>query len=152
MFGPCKVIERERQPVLSIRLRTPYQDLPKAIGDSYQKIFGYFQDIGAMPTGQPFVGYFNMDMDDLDVEIGYPALAELPGVGLIMQSEIPAGRYASMVYTGPYSRLKEAYRELSEWIEKNQLKSNFRAYEIYLNDPQVTSEDKLETKILLGVE
>lgn len=151
MFGACHVIEREQELVLSIRLRTPFQDLSQAIGDSYGKIYTYLREVGQMPAGEPFVGYFNMDMEDLDVEIGYPVAMDLPGQGDMKMSAIPAGKYAAMVYTGPYSELKDAYRELSEWMEKNGHVSNYLAYEIYLNDPAQVAEEKLETKILLGV-
>lgn len=152
MFGACSVVEREKQMVLSIRLKTPYQDLPKAIGESYHKIYAYMQTIGEMPAGAPFVGYFNMDMDNLDVEIGYPVSKELQGKGEIKASQIPAGKYATMIYTGPYHEMKAAYRELSNWMEAHQIKPNNRAYESYLNDPAEVAESDLETRILLGAE
>ncbi len=152
MFGACSVIEREKQLVLSIRLKTPYQDLPKTIGESYHKIHAYMKELVVIPVGAPFVGYFNMDMDNLDVEIGFPVSKELPGKGEIKFSQIPSGKYATMIYTGPYNEMKEAYRGLSNWMEAHQVKSNYLAYEVYLNDPAEVAESDLETQILLGVE
>lgn len=152
MFGPCSVIQREKQMVLSVRTRTPVQELPKVIGSEYQKIYAYMQEIGVMPSGAPFVGYFNMDMDDLDVEIGYPVSKVISAKDEIKVSEIPEGKYATMLYTGPYGEMKSAYRELSQWMEANQVKPNYRAYEIYLNDPAEVAESELKTQILLGAE
>lgn len=151
MFGPCSVIERESQLVLSVRTRTPVEKLPDLIGREYQKIFRYMQEFGEVPSGAPFVGYFNMDMNDLDIEIGFPVSKALPGNKEINSSQIPAGTYATMIYTGPYGGLKEAYRELSEWLQKNQWTPSYLAYEFYLNDPVVVPEDELQTQIFLSV-
>lgn len=152
MFGPCSVIEREKEMVLSVRTRTPMRELPNVIGSEYQKIYAYMQEIGEMPSGAPFIGYFNMDMEDLDVEIGFPVSKELLGNEEIQLSEIPGGKYATMLYTGPYGEMKSAYRKLSEWMEAQQVKPNYLAYEIYLNDPAEVAERELETQILLGAE
>lgn len=152
MFGPCSVIEREKQLVLSVRTRASFQELSNVIGIEYRKIYAYMLEVGAAPSGAPFVGYFNMDMDmdDLDVEIGFPVTEEVLGKEEIKASEIPEGKYATMIYTGPYGEMKSAYKKLSEWMDLHQIEPNYLAYEIYLNDPKMVKEEELETQILLG--
>lgn len=151
MVGPCSIIERESQLVLSVRTRTPIEELSDLIGITYRKIFQYMQEFGEVPSGAPFVGYFNMDMSDLDIEIGFPVSKALPGNEEIISNQIPAGKYATTIYTGPYEGLKEAYRELSDWLHKNEWTAGDIAYEFYLNDPVLVSESELQTQIFLGV-
>lgn len=68
----CEIREQVAQPTLSIRTRTPIGDLPRLLGESYDKIAGYLAELGEEPAGAPFAAYYNMDMQDLDVEIGFP--------------------------------------------------------------------------------
>ena len=145
------VIERPTQKVLSIRTRSAVQDLPRVIGEVYGKIFSYMQDLGVNPTDAPFVGYFNMDMDNLDIEIGVPIDKDLPEKDNMKISEIPGGKYASTLHIGPYNEIKLAYKAISDWIEKNH-KNNYYCYELYLNDPADTPEAELQTQIIFAIE
>lgn len=151
MVGPCSVIEREEQLVLAIRTRTSVQDLPQLIGASYQKIWAYMQESGAVSSGPPFVAYFNEDMSDLVVEIGFPVAREVPGKDEIVMSRIPAGKYAAMLYTGPYNKLESAYGTIMAWLKKENLAYGDCTYELYLNDPDEVAESDLETQILIAV-
>lgn len=143
------IIVPETQKVLSIRTKSSMQELPEKIGEAYQEIFHYMMENNENPSGDPFVGYFNMDMNNLDVEIGYPIGKTLPDRGNIKMSEIPSGRYASTVHTGPYKKLELAYNALTKWMDENNHKANGTCYEVYLNDPVVTPEDELQTKIMM---
>ena len=66
-----EVREQHHQPVLSIRTRTDVTHLPELIGDAYQRIGRYLEELDVEPDGAPFVAYYNQDMKDLDVEIGF---------------------------------------------------------------------------------
>ena len=110
----CEKLERKAEPVVSIRTKTSIQQLPQLLGESYMKIIQYLGEQGETPAGAPFVGYFNLDMQNLDVEIGIPVSKELPEKDDIKVSEIPAGNYASCIYTGPYDKIGPAYDALTE--------------------------------------
>ncbi len=88
-------------------------------------------------------------MNDLEIEIGIPVAMYVPDTEEIVMSEIPDGDYVRAVYTGPYSDLHEAYRQMTEYMVGNDLTVNGAAYESYLNDPADTPEEKLMTEILL---
>jgi len=64
--------EQKSQPVLSIRTKTTLADLPKIIGDNYHKIAEYLEEMEEQPVDVPFTAYYNMDMQNLDVEMGFP--------------------------------------------------------------------------------
>jgi effector-binding domain-containing protein len=108
----------------------------------------YLGELGVTPAGAPFVAYFNMDMQDLDMEVGFPVAQPLPGGGEVQSSEIPGGKVATCLHTGPYPEISQAYQALSTWVNENGYKMTGVSYEFYLNDPQETPPEALQTQIL----
>jgi len=144
----CKIEERKAQHALSIRTRTSVQDIPQVMGKFYGEIAQYLGGLGEQPAGPPFAAYYNTDMQNLDVEIGFPVLKKLPDKEDIKISEIPSGKFATCLYTGPYSEIEPAYNELSQWIEDNGYEATGIGYEIYLDDPSQTPPEELKTQIM----
>ncbi len=68
----CEVKERAAQPALAVRTRTAVQGLPQVMGDALGAVMAYLGELGEHPAGPPYTAYYNMDMQDLDVEIGCP--------------------------------------------------------------------------------
>jgi effector-binding domain-containing protein len=136
------------QPALSVRVRTSVDQLRQVLGQTYGAIAGYLAGLGEAPAGPPFTAYHNMDMTDLDVEIGFPVARPLAGRGEIDPARMPGGRVATCRFTGPYSELKPAYEALTCWVAEGGHEPTGVAYELYLNDPAVTPPDRLETRIV----
>jgi len=145
----CEVIERTAQPTLTIRTHAAVQDLPQVFGQSYGAIMQYFGQIGQQPTGAPFVVYYNMDMQNLDMEIGFPAPGKLPGKGDVKASELPGGKAVVCLHVGPYDQIAAAYDALNGWLQASGLEGTGIAYEIYLNDPATTPPEALQTQIVM---
>jgi len=143
--------ELEAQPVLAIRTRTPFENLSMVIGQSYQKIAEYLAELGEQPACAPYTKYYNLDMQDLDVEMGFPVAKPLPGKGEIKQGEVPRGRYVSTMYKGPYSQMEAPYKEMSKWMEEKGLEPTGVCYEYYYNSPVEVPESELLTKIVMPV-
>lgn len=149
MSFKCELMELASQPALSIRLRTAAQDLPQVFGKGYGEIAQYLGEVQEQPAGSPFAIYYNMDMQDLDVEFGFPVSTSLTGRGNIHASETPGGKSASCLHVGPYSDVEPTYNALFQWINDNGYEANGVAYEMYLNDPYQTPPEKIETQIHL---
>lgn len=147
MAYQCELINRPAQTVLSIRTRTSIQHLPQVMGQSFGAIAQYLGEIGQQAVGAPFSAYYNMDMQNLDVEIGFPA-AKAPGKDNIRASEIPAGKAVSCLHVGPYEASKAAYEALAQWMQANGYESTGVVYEFYLNDPAQTPPEGLQTQIV----
>jgi len=147
MSYKCEVKNQSTQPTLSIRTRTPVQDLPRVLGEAYGAIAQYLGELGQQPVGPPFAVYYNADMQNLDVEAGFPVSGGFSGKGDITASEIPAGKAATCLYTGPYNEVEPAYNALSQWIKDNGYKATGVTYEMYLNDPDTTPPQELKTQI-----
>jgi effector-binding domain-containing protein len=145
----CEVKELPSRLVLCIRLRTPLSKLPQRLGGAYGAITAYLADHLLAPAGDPFVAYYNMDMQDLDIEAVIPVARKLPGRGNIQCREFPGGKAAICLHVGPYSQVGAAYEVLNEWLKANQLQGTGIAYEFYLNDPAVTPPEALKTEIAM---
>lgn len=144
----CELLDRSPQPTLVIRTRTPVAGLPQVVGQAYGAIMAYAGQLGAHPAGAPFVAYYNMDMDDLDMAIGFPFAQALTGAGNIQAGEIPGGRAAACLHVGPYDQVGAAYEALQAWMTANGHVPTGIAYEFYLNDPQTTLPAELRTQVV----
>lgn len=152
MTYPCEMNDLPAQPALSIRTRTPVADMPQALGRAYGAIITHLTGIGEAPSGPPFVCYYNMDMQDLDIEIGFPVARELPGKGEIQANVIPAGKHVSCLYTGPYEYIPQAYEALAQYIQEKGFTPTGLAYEYYLNEPAETPAQELQTRIVFPLQ
>jgi effector-binding domain-containing protein len=148
----CEHINRDATPSVVIRTRSSVEELPQVIGAAYQRIATFLGTKKLAPAGPPYVAYHNEDMQDLDLEIGFPLAEELKGEREFEASSIPGGEYATTLHIGPYSKFEVAYNRLTQWIEEQSLQPAGSCYEIYLNDPVDTHEDELQTLILFPIE
>jgi effector-binding domain-containing protein len=144
----CELLERPAQPVLSIRTRAAVQDLPRVLGQSYGAIAQYLGQLQLSPAGAPFVAYYNQNMQDLELEIGFPVAGQIAGQGEIQPGQIPGGKLLACLHIGPYDQCAGAYEALRQWLAENQREATGVAYEVYLNDPLTTAPEALQTQII----
>lgn len=145
-----QTIKQREQPTLIIRLTTRVEELPQVIGASYGKIVAYLDEIGELMTDVPFVAYHNMDMQNLDVEMGFPVAKSYPGNGEVKPGLIPEGKIIFCMYRGPYAEMEPVYMEMSQWFEENNCQPEGISYEYYYNDPEFPESEWL-TKIVMPI-
>lgn len=145
-----ELMMQNEQHTITIRTRTAVQNLPQFIGESYGRMGAYLSENGGYLSEVPFVAYHNMDMQDLDVEAGFPVATALEGRDEIKSGIIPAGLIVFCIYRGPYDGIGPVYEEMAEWISKNGLIPSGSAYECYYNGPEFPPEELL-TKIVMPV-
>jgi effector-binding domain-containing protein len=148
MSYKCEVIDRPTQLALTIRTHAAVQDLPAVLGQAYGAIGQYLSQIGQMAAGAPFVAYYNMDMQNLDIEIGYPVAQKLPGQGNIQPSMTVGGKAAACLHIGPYDKIQLAYEALMQWMQAQGYEGSGVCYEVYLNDPAQTPPEALQTQVV----
>jgi effector-binding domain-containing protein len=148
MSYQCESKFQEAQTVLSIRTKTTGQDLVLLFGRVYDQILQYLDSQGEKPSGDAFIAYYNVDMQDLDIEIGFPVSRSLPAKGEIQPRVIPAGRVATCHYTGPYGKMAPACEVLETWIKENGFKSTGMLSEVFLNSPAEVPLEELKTQIV----
>jgi effector-binding domain-containing protein len=115
MIGEAKIEERSEQPYMGIRTQVHWSEFPKVIPECLSEVFGWLGKEGIAPVGPPFIRYHVINMEALmDVEMGVLVAEALAGNGRVQAGILPAGRYASLVYTGVQNGIP-ANGALLEW-------------------------------------
>lgn len=143
-----ELTDEKEQSLLSIRTRTSVGNLPQELGKAYGEILRYLGEIGETTEGPAVAGFYNLDMEDLDVEMGFLVPKPIAGKGEIKASSIPTGRQVSYMYKGPYAESEPVYNAMAEWIAENGLVPTGVSYEFYYNSPMDVPESELLTKIV----
>ncbi len=144
------LFRQTEQPTLVVRTHAAMKDLPRAIGESYAKIAAYLCELGEVMADIPFVGYHSLDMQNLDVEIGFPLARPVPGKDDIQAGSLPDGLAVSCIYRGPYWGMKPVYGEMNRFIEASGYEATGAAYEHYFNGPKRAPWNLL-TKVVMPV-
>jgi effector-binding domain-containing protein len=101
--------------------------LPAVVDRSFPQLFAWMRQHGVEPSGPPFIRYRELDHDGepLEIEVAAPVEngAEPDEPAPVRAGALPAGRYATLVHTGPYRHddvpdLGDAQAALRDWIEK----------------------------------
>jgi len=88
----------------AIRTSAPVEKLSEAMGSSYGEIMQIIGSSGIQPAGPPFAMYHNMDMSNLDVEMGFPVAVKADGRGRVKAGRLPGGKAASPRTSAPTKR------------------------------------------------
>jgi effector-binding domain-containing protein len=145
MIGEPKIDSRAEIIYMGIRVQTPMKGMFGVVTKLFKEINKWMKQHGYTASGAPFLRYHVIDMaGEMDIEVGIPVAAELPGDDRVKPGLLPAGRYASLIYSGSGLAGNKA---LVEWARANHLAWDrwedpkgdaFRArYEAYLTDPKL---------------
>ena len=143
-----EILQKREQPTLFIRTKTKAENLPSLIGESYGKMEAYLKEIGEYMSEVPYVAYYNMDMQNLDVEIGFPVDKPLSGTEEIKAGSIPAGKVAFCMYRGAYSEIEATYDEMAKWMRNSNYNPVGTVYEHYYNGPGFPESEMLTMIIM----
>ncbi|MCE1246826.1 MAG: GyrI-like domain-containing protein [Firmicutes bacterium] len=149
--GEFVIREVEETKVLQISTVVPMAKLPEALGEIYNKVLQYLDEIGKEPAGPAFAAYYNQDMDALEVDAGFVVAEDIPETETIKMGAIEACKAASYIHTGPYTELEEAYGKLMKWAEDQGVELEGAGYELYFNSPAEVPPDQLKTEILFPI-
>lgn len=142
-----EIKEQKAQSTASIRTRTSISQLPAVIGKAYGAIGKHLGETGGVCTGAPFAIYYNMDVNDLDVELGFPVAKSISENHEVRNSQTPAGKALEFTHVGPYNELEKSYRPAMTWIKESNFHESGIVCEFYMNDPVVTPPEDLVTEI-----
>ncbi len=144
------LMEQPEQQVMSIRTTINMKDLADVAGQIYGKIMAHLAKTGELAAGAPFTCYYNDDLNNLDVEMGFPVARSLQGNDEITARTIPAQRVITGLDLGPYRESDPLFFEMMKWLKDNEYEAQGTIYNYYLND-QNRPESELLTKIVIPV-
>jgi effector-binding domain-containing protein len=151
--GGYQVVEREAQPVASIRVKCKPGDMSSKLAELFPEICGHLASTGAKMTGLPYTRYHDTSASEIDLEAGIPVVKPFAEKGRVKNGELPAGKAVMAWHLGPYEKLAEAHRSLRAYLDANRLKPRGAPWEIYWTDPgMVPDPSKWRTQLFLPVE
>ena len=132
MLTEPEVVEFAAQPYVAIRARTTMQTMDTVLVPLHPQVFGWLAERNirpawlaqpdAGPVGLPFWKYDVIDMArELEVEVGVPVAAAAAGDERVLAGVLPAGRYATLRYTGHPDGMISAVAFLLEWARRQNL-------------------------------
>ena len=142
-----EIKDMKEKLALMIRKVTPVQNMPYVLGTCYGEIIQYVNEIGAKEPIESFVIYHNMDMSNLEIDVGFTVPERIPDKGHIKMSAIRAGKYATALHEGPYETLENTYNELSTFVNEKGYEVENWVYEVYLNNPMDNPDEPSRTMI-----
>jgi effector-binding domain-containing protein len=163
MNSKPKIEHRQAHPYAAVRMAVPIP-FGKFLQPAWTKVHDWVRRQGLTP-GPAIIRYLTTDMSTkLDIEVGFVLDREIPGGEGVLTDVLPAGQYATILYTGSY-RGKGVYKAnvaLIEWAqqegvvwktsEKDGKEWWASRVEWYLSDPDVvTDPKKLETELTFMV-
>lgn len=129
------------------------------IGRSFEKLFATLASRNQVQKTGHMVGVFYNDPAqtspaDLKSHAGFEASADLAVAAPLEALTLPAARHAVLTFTGPYAGLPAAYDQLfAVWLPQSGEKpADMPTFEVYLNSPMDTDQDKLVTELCLPLE
>jgi effector-binding domain-containing protein len=160
-IGKPKIDKRSKQPYMGIRTIAPFKGMFKVVDKISKELNAWVVENNIKTAGPPFLRYNVIDMRGfMDITCAVPVRKALPNKGDIKAGELPAGRYASLIFSGGGI---SANRTLIEWVRAKGMDfdrwdteegDNFRGrYESFLTDPKVEprkSRWKIEVAIKLA--
>ena len=161
MITKPKLEDRPEQRYVGIRTQVPMSQFKKIIPQFLDELFAWLGKQEVDPAGAPFMRYHVINMaGNMDVELGVPVATVVRGDGRVAPGVIPAGRYATLVYSG-VTGIK-GNKTLIDWAVKNNIRWDrwndengdaFRArVEYFLTDPaEEPDRKKWETEVAIKV-
>jgi effector-binding domain-containing protein len=160
-IGKPKIDTRSKQVYMGIRTIAPFKGMSKVVDRISQEMNAWVSERNVEPSGPPFLRFHVIDMRGfMDISFCFPVRKALPDDGDVKADVLPAGRYASLIFSGGGI---SANRALIEWVRAQGMDfdrwdseqgDNFAGrYESYLTDPKVEphkSRWKIEVAIKLA--
>lgn len=133
--------------------------LSEAVTHGFAELIDWLERHQVEVSGPRFVRYLVIDMmRGLEIEVAAPVGAEIEGDSLVRAGTLPRGRYATLLYTGPYEDLVSANAAVQDWAQQQGLSFDTLdtdrgsawggRVERYLNDPKsIQAVARLETEV-----
>jgi len=160
-IGKPKIDRRPKPVYMGIRTIAPFKGMSKVIDRISKELNAWIGEKEVKTSGPPFLRFHVIDMRGfMDISFCVPVRKALPDDGNVKADVLPAGQYASLIYSGGGI---SANRALIEWVRAQGLDfdrwdtqqgDHFRGrYETYLTDPKIEprkSKWKIEVAIKLA--
>ena len=149
---------RDAAPAITaaVRVWRTFGDLPAAFAELLPRVAERVAELGGAIAGPPYARYHVVVDGRIDVEIGAPIVAPVPGLvalagvepGTVGVSRLPGGHVAVHTHVGPYPTLGDGWRRAETWLAETGHRTSGPAWEVYVDDPDLVDPEHLRTEIV----
>ena len=121
-----KIERRKKQYYVAIRTAASIP-FGKYLQPAWNEVYEWMMHNEIQPSGLAIIRYLTTDMSKkLDIDIGFTVDKAVKGNNRIIADFLPAGRYATLLYSGPYKGkgIFKATVALLDWAKENKIKWN----------------------------
>jgi effector-binding domain-containing protein len=121
MAAKPKLEDRKEQPYAAIRTSVPIP-FGSYLPPLWNEVQDWLKSQGMPLPGPAIIRYLTTDMSSkLDIDVGFAVDKPVVGNARIIAGVLPAGQYATLLYTGPYKGkgIFKATVALLEWAKEN---------------------------------
>jgi effector-binding domain-containing protein len=154
MITEPKIERRKEQNYVAIRMSVPIP-FGKYLQPAWDEVYDWLKSRDRKPSDPSIIRYLTTDMSkELDIDVGFTVDKAVKGNDHITADVLPAGKYATLVYTGPYKGkgVFKATVALLEWAQQNKIKWDTSTKkgvewwngrtEFYFSDPATEKDPK----------
>jgi effector-binding domain-containing protein len=150
IISKINLLEQPEQHILSIRTTIHFNDYPNTAKQAYKKIIKYAELNGLLFSSGPFVCYHNADLENLDIEMGFPVAKPVSGNDDIVGYTIPVQKAVSGIFLGAYEDTDPLMFEIIQWIMEHGYEHQGKIFNYYLNDEDRNASELL-TQIVVPI-
>ncbi len=154
MITEPKIGRRKKQNYVAIRMAVPIP-FGKYLQPAWDELYDWLKSNEIKLSGPAIIRYLTTDMSKtLDIDVGFTVDKAVKGDDRLTADFLPAGRYATLLYTGPYKGkgIFKATVALLDWAKENKIVWNTSKKkgvewwngrtEFYLSDPATEKDPK----------
>ena len=119
------------RPIAAVRARVAADRVSAEFARHLDQVYAASRSNGLRLDGQNIFVYREAGDGFLEVDFGVGALANVPTVGAVRQTETPAGRVAMTTHWGDYGVLGRAHDAVIRWCEENGHERAGPRWEVY---------------------
>jgi effector-binding domain-containing protein len=121
MVAKPKLENRKEQPYAAIRTAVPIP-FGQYLQPLWNEVNDWLKSQGIASPGPAIIRYLTSDMSKkLDIDVGFVVDNHVTGNNRIIAGVLPAGQYATLLYTGPYkgNGIFETNVAMMDWAKDN---------------------------------
>ena len=150
MISKPKIISREKQNFVSIKIMLNREEIPKLLPPLIPELFNWLDSKNIEPSGPPFFSYVKLDGEKMEVRVGIPTDDLITTDNRVESGYFPEGKYVKLEYTGNYGDLYFVNGEFEKWAEKKGIKFTGPRTEFYPSDPEAEPDPEKQKTILIN--
>lgn len=104
---------------VAIRTTIPLSQIPEFLNLAFLELNEAVRAGGAISVGPPFVRYYSVTPEVVDVEAVMTCDKEVPERGRVKAIHLNAAQAAIVRHVGRYDKMKPAYDAITQWMANN---------------------------------